>query len=229
MKIKPPDSINEQVFEYLLGQIQSGAIGSGARLIETQVAQELETSRTPVREAFKRLEQDGIVERLPQGGVRVTPITKEIVDEIFGIRGVLEPYAISLACDGIDRSDIQNLKHLAFMADDLIQSDDVDEKEKIKELFTLNTNFHSVLYAASGSPYLVKLINQLGNIVLRLRAMGLRKKSAWQSSWEEHRQLIKLLEKRDKKGAAKLMKRHVENAKSDVAACVDSTGRGEKK
>jgi GntR family transcriptional regulator, rspAB operon transcriptional repressor len=221
MKIKPPESINDQVFGYLLEQIQTGEIGSGSRLIETQVAESLQASRTPVREAFRRLEQDGIVERLPQGGVRVTPVTDKTVEEIFGIRKVLEPYAIRLACQRIDNKDIQKLKQMARLAKDIINDTGIETEEKIKQLFKLNTQFHDIIYKASGSPYLVKLINQVRNIVLRLRVMGLRKDSAWHTAWQEHEQLIALFEIRDEKSVSELMKKHIENAKSDVATSVN--------
>ncbi|MBW1944610.1 MAG: GntR family transcriptional regulator, partial [Deltaproteobacteria bacterium] len=80
--MEPRRTIIDQIYHQLLERIQLGEIASGERLIETQVAGSLDTSRTPVREAFRRLEQDGIVERLPQGGVRVAPVTMEMVSEI---------------------------------------------------------------------------------------------------------------------------------------------------
>lgn len=228
MKIKPPNSIPDQIYGYLLERIQTGEIEPGDRLIETQVAESLETSRTPVREAFRRLEQGGIVERLPQGGVRVTPVTIETAEEIFGIRGLLESYAIGLACERITREDIQKLKQIRSLAEDLIESKTIEREEKIKQLFKLNTQFHDTIYMATGSSYLVKLINGLRDIVLRLRAMGLRRNSAWRATWLEHVQLIEFLEKRDKEKASELMKKHVEHAKSDVAAYA-TAGRHAKK
>jgi DNA-binding GntR family transcriptional regulator len=228
MKIKPPNSIPDQIYEYLLERIQTGEIESGGRLIETQVAESLETSRTPVREAFRRLEQGGIVERLPQGGVRVTPVTIEAAEEIFGIRGVLEPYAIRLACERITREDIQKLKQIKTLAEDLIKSVTIEKEEKIKQVFKLNTQFHDIIYLATGSSYLVKLINDLRDIVLRLRALGLRRNSAWRTSWQEHGQLIVFLETRNKEKASELMQKHVEHAKSDVAAYASASSRGKK-
>ena len=226
MKIKPPNSIPDQIYDYLLERIQIGEIQSGDRLIETQVAESFETSRTPVREAFRRLEQSGIVERLPQGGVRVTPVTIETAEEIFDIRGLLEPYAIGLACERITREDIQKIKQIEILAGDLIKSTTIEREEKIKQLFKLNTQFHDIIYLSTGSSYLVKLINDLRDIVLRLRAMGLRRNSAWRTAWQEHGQLIDFLETRNKEKAAELMKKHVEHAKSDVAAYASANPPG---
>jgi len=228
MKIRPPNSIPDQICEYLLERIQTGEIESGDRLIETQVAESLETSRTPVREAFRRLEQGGIVERLPQGGVRVTPVTIETAEEIFGIRGLLEPYAIELACDRITSEDIQKLKQIRGLAEDLIGSTTIEKEEKIRRLFKLNTQFHDTIYMVTGSSYLVKLINELRDIVLRLRAMGLRRNGTWRVTWLEHGQLIEFLETRDKEKASELMKKHVQHAKSDVAAYASARYQGKK-
>ena len=99
--LEPPNSISDQIYERLKQQILHGEIEPGERLMQNQVAETLKASRTPVREAFHRLEQDGLVERVPQGGVRVPRLELQIVQDVFGIRKVLEAYAIELACDRI--------------------------------------------------------------------------------------------------------------------------------
>lgn len=215
--MEPRRTIIDQIYHQLLERIQLGEIESGERLIETQVAKSLETSRTPVREAFRRLEQDGIVERLPQGGVRVAPVTMEMVSEIFSIRGVLEAFAIEKACEAIRSEDLLQLKVIETHARALIKSKDVEREEKIRQLFKLNTQFHDVIYQSTGSKYLVKIINNLRQIVLRLRGMGLREDKAWREVWREHGQLITFLEKRDKKNASKLIKKHIEQAAMHTA------------
>jgi len=217
MPIEPRRTIIDQIYHQLLERIQLGEIESGERLIETQVARSLDTSRTPVREAFRRLEQDGIVERLPQGGVRVVPVTMEMVDEIFSIRGILEAFAIEKACASIRSEDILQLKAIKTHAEALIRSKDLDREEKIRRLFKLNTEFHDVIYRSTGSRYLVRIINNLRQVVLRLRGVGLREDKAWKAVWQEHSQLIAFLEKRDKKNASKLIKKHIEQAAMHTA------------
>lgn len=215
--MEPRRTIIDQIYHQLLERIQLGEIESGARLIETQVAESLETSRTPVREAFRRLEQDGIVERLPQGGVRVTPVTPEMVSEIFSIRGVLEAFAIEKACEAITSEDLLQLKVIETHAKALIKSKEVAREEKMKQLFTLNTRFHDVIYQSTGSQYLIKIINNLRQIVLRLRGMGLREDKAWKEVWQEHGQLIVFLEKKDRKNASKLIEKHIKEAAAHTA------------
>ena len=214
--LEPPNSISDQIYERLKQQILHGEIEPGERLMQNQVAENLRASRTPVREAFRRLEQDGLVERVPQGGVRVTRLDMEAIQEVFGIRNVLEAYAVELACGRITAEEIGSLKQLVNQAEDLLSSSELGRETKIKRLFELNTQFHDTIYRASGNAYLMGMINSLRFIVGRLRFLGLRADSTWSRAWDEHAQLIGLLEGRDKESAARLLKAHLVNAVSDV-------------
>jgi DNA-binding GntR family transcriptional regulator len=214
--LEPPNSISDQIYERLKQQILHGEIEPGERLMQNQVAENLRASRTPVREAFRRLEQDGLVERVPQGGVRVTRLDIEAIQEVFGIRNVLEAYAIELACGRITVEEIGSLKRLVNQAEELLSSGGLGRETKIKRIFELNTQFHDIIYRASGNSYLMGMINSLRFIVGRLRFLGLRADSTWSRAWDEHAQLIGLLEKRDKESAARLLKTHLVNAVSDV-------------
>ena len=214
--LEPPNSISDQIYERIRQQILHGEIEPGERLMQNQVAENLRASRTPVREAFRRLEQDGLVERVPQGGVRVTRLDIEAIQEVFGIRNVLEAYAVELACGRITAEEIGALKQLVNQAGELLSSGELGRETKIKRLFELNSQFHDTIYRASGNSYLMGMINSLRFIVGRLRFLGLRADSTWSRAWDEHAQLIGLLEKKDKESAARLLKTHLVNAVSDV-------------
>jgi len=214
--LEPPHSISDQIYERLKQQVLYGEIEPGERLMQNQVAETLKASRTPVREAFRRLEQDGLVERVPQGGVRVTRLDIEAIQEVFGIRNVLEAYAVELACGRITAEEIGSLKRLVNQAGDLLSSSELGREMKIKSIFELNSQFHDIIYRASGNSYLISMINSLRFIVGRLRFLGLRADSTWSRAWDEHAQLIGFLEKKDKESAARLLKIHLVNAVSDV-------------
>ncbi len=214
--LEPPHSISDQIYERLKKQILYGEIEAGERLMQNQVAENLRASRTPVREAFRRLEQDGLVERVPQGGVRVTHLDREAIQEVFGIRNVLEAYAVELACGRITGEETDSLKRLVRQAGELLSSGEPGRERKIKRLFELNTQFHDIIYRASGNAYLIGMINSLRFIVGRMRFLGLRADSTWSRAWDEHGQLIGLLERKDKESAARFMKTHLANAVSDV-------------
>jgi DNA-binding GntR family transcriptional regulator len=216
--LKPPNSISDQIYERLKQQILHAEIEPGERLMQNQVAETLKASRTPVREAFRRLEQDGLVERVPQGGVRVTRPDTETIQEVFGIRKVLEAYAIELACDRITSQEIATLKRFSSQAQELLSSRELGLEAKINRLFELNSQFHDTIYRASGNSYLMGMINSLRGIVVRLRLLGLRADSTWSQAWDEHAQLVEFLERRDKESAIRLTQIHLLNGASNVLA-----------
>lgn len=221
MNLKPPESISDQIFKYFFEKIQNGEVSLDDRFVEWRVAKDLNASRTPVREAFLRLEHEGLFERLPQGGMRLKPLTHQSIDQIFGIRRILEPYAVRLACGNISPEDILSLKQLKAAALEVILSETLERDFKVKELFRLNTQFHDIIYLATQNPYLIQIINNLKSMVLQLRSLGVREDSAWQNAWDEHSMLISYFEMGEVEKAAELTLRHVDNAKSDVIAHAD--------
>jgi DNA-binding GntR family transcriptional regulator len=220
IKMLPPKSITDQIYDFIMARIQFGDIEDGERLIETQVAKSLNTSRTPVRESFRRLEQDGVVERIPQGGVRVTPRRPVTIKEISKIRSLLESYAIERACELINERQIEKLDGIKNEAKKIINSSAIEKEEKVRRLFECNTSFHDIIDQASGSPYLAKVINNLRVMVLRQRAIGIREEGSWRDVWEEHDKLIFFLKMRDKEAASNFMKMHIEKAASHAVAAL---------
>src|SRR4030042_6022871 len=221
--LEPPHSISDQTYEYLKQKILIGDIEPGERLMQIQVAETLKTSRTPVRDAFRRLEQDGLVKRLPQGGVRTTLIDSKTVNEVLGLRNVLEAYAVELACDRITPEEISILRRLMRQAKEILESKEVDRETKIKNWLELYSNFHDTIYRATENSYLLDFIKNLRNIVRRLRYLGLRADHTWIQVWEEHAQLINFLELRDKESAIALIKKHLVSAAMHVEFALKAT------
>lgn len=221
MIIESPNSISDQVYEYLKSQILQDEIDPGMRLTQEKVAEAVNTSRTPVREAFRRLEQEGLVERVPQGGVRVTSVDPESVAKKFDVREALEVYAIGLACERATPEWIAELESIRDQADALLRQNDLKPSEKIKRFFDLNTTFHDTIYDASGNPYLIRMIRQFRQMVLPLRAMGLRDDSTWTQVWTEHSRLIRYLKSGKKQAAMQCVSEHIKNAAIYVSSVID--------
>jgi DNA-binding GntR family transcriptional regulator len=218
--IVPARSILDQIYEALKERILLGQIAPGERIIESTIAKELRTSRTPVRGAFQRLIQDGLVERVLQGGLRVTVITPRKIREVFGIRAALEIYAGELACDNIEAETLRKLKTMSRQARDLLSSPEVDHPDGLIALWQINTSFHETIYRAAGSEHLLKVISQLNNLVRRFRFLSLRKTRV--RAWDEHETIIKYLEHKDKAELGNLMKAHVELAASDALKALEN-------
>jgi len=216
--LEPPRSISDQIYEHLKEKILSGDIAPGERLMQVPVSEAFKTSRTPIRDAFHRLGQDGLVERLPQGGVRVISLDPTKIQEIFGIRSVLEAYAVELACHRITAEEIAVLKQILRQAQEVLRLPKSKKELRITRLFKLTTQFHETIYQAANNSYLMRVINNLRDIVRRMRYVGLSAEETWPQVWDEHTRLIHLLEKDDQEGAVRLIKAHLINAASYVNA-----------
>ena len=218
--ITPPKSISDQIYDVLKERILLGRIAPGERMVASTVAETLKTSRTPVREAFQRLVQDGLVERLLQGGVRVPVMTPQVIKEVYGIRAVLEVYAIELACENIDAETLLKLKEMSRQARALLSYPDANRPEGWVALWRINTSFHETICKAARSEHLLRLLNQLKDLVMRIRFLSLRKTR--RRAWDEHELMIKYLESRDKSRLKELVKAHVEMATSDALRSLES-------
>ena len=217
-QIFPPKSISDQIYDLLKKKILANELKPGERLMQEEIAGVFKASRTPIRQAFILLEKDGLVERLPQGGVRVTRIDIETVRDVFGIRGAMEAYAVELACEKIQKADIDLLRDIEQQASAILSMPSVDTKAKLQKLLELNSSFHDIIYKSAGSTLLTTLINNLKSAVLRLRALSLREIETWGQVWKEHSQLIDCMDRRDKKSACKIMRGHISAAASYVLA-----------
>ena len=118
--VDPAKSIADQIYETLKNAIIRGEIEPSQRLFEMEVAKIFNASRTPVREAFRRLEQDGAAERLAQGGIRVPQLDEQTIQDLFNLRAILEVHAIELASARISAEEIAYLKQIRAQANELL-------------------------------------------------------------------------------------------------------------
>jgi len=144
--------------------------------------------------------------------VLVTTVDENAIDHILGFREALEVYGIELACDRISHDLIIELEDIERQANALLDNTYLDDPEKRKRFFTLNTAFHDIIYKATGNPYLIKVVQQMRQMVLLLRATGLRDESAWDTIWSEHSQITKYLKDGDKASAVRCIRQHIKNA-----------------
>ncbi|MEN6439343.1 MAG: GntR family transcriptional regulator [Syntrophobacter sp.] len=216
-----PRSIADQIYELLKRDIIKGKIEPGHRLSEVEVANTFNASRTPVREAFRRLEQDGLAERLAQGGVRVIQLDEQTIKDLFDLRVTLEVQAIKLACERITSDEISLLKQVRVQAFELLKSTDIGNDFTLNLLFELNSEFHDIIYSSTRSKYLVKVLVNIRAVVLSLRSISIRLDSI-REVWEEHSAIIDQLERRDVKHAVRLMSKHIARSAGQVLSFVRS-------
>jgi len=218
--LEPYRSIADQIYENLKNSIISCEIKPGDRLFELELAKAFHASRTPVREAFRRLEQDHLVERLAQGGVRVPIVNRETIEDLYNLRAVLETYALELACERVTPEQVSTLKQIRAQAFELLKSSESARDYVLKRLLELNSSFHETIYEATGSKFLIKVISNLRAIVMGIRTRSIQADQAWLQVWDEHTRLIEHLERGETESAIQLIKAHVANAADQALSVI---------
>ncbi len=198
-------TLADQIYASLKQAIVAGDLRPGERLKEAEVALSLGASRTPVREAFSRLEHEGLVRSLRSGGSTVVELSETEMREIFGLIQVLETYAVRLASERITSSQIERLDEVCRRAEQLTESD----REKLGEL---NRKFHQLVIEASGNQRLQILVGSLRSAMQPYRALTLQSQKFRAASVQDHRRMIELLQAADAEALGRLMTAHLETA-----------------
>jgi DNA-binding GntR family transcriptional regulator len=200
-------ALGEFAYAVLKDAILLDILPEGERLQERYLAEALGLSRTPVREALKRLETEGLVEGLANGGVRIRELTLQDLEDIYELRIVLEGLAARLAAQRASSSDITCLKHL------IEQSQTAVDAGKIGIPAFLNAQFHQAIADATRNKHLIELIARFHNSVQRLKYTTLAYPGRVRQALEEHRRLLEAIERRDPKMAEQIAQEHVKHAK----------------
>lgn len=201
--IKKGRFLREQVYKRIKDYILTGSLKPNTRLIEEKLATEMGTSRTPVREAIQKLEKEGLIHKLPKGGFSVGVITDEEIEEVFGIRSILEGYAGYLATLRATDDDIHTLE-------DIVRKEEIClQKRDIHGIIQLNTEFHDTLYKSAKSTRLYTLINDLRDYIYRYRIIILRQEGIPEVSIEDHKDMIALMKQKRAHGVEKLVRKHI--------------------
>jgi DNA-binding GntR family transcriptional regulator len=196
-------SLGEHVFESLKHSIVMGKISSGEWLVESHIAETLGISRTPVREAIHKLEREGLIERQPRGGFTVLGLTRNNIEETFGIRSVLEGYAARLAAVKHNKEELDALEKK------IEEFQNALDRKRMNLLPAINTEFHDLLYSLSKSSKLISIINGLRDQIYRFRKMNLKEEKFAATSNQDHIQMLQSIRKRNAEGAERLAREHI--------------------
>ena len=155
--------LRDVVFNTLRQAILRGELKPGERLMESQLANKLGVSRTPIREALRKLELEGLVNMVPRKGAEVADITEKSLRDVLEVRKALEELSVQLACEKITEEEIEELKRVAERFKDTLDDQDVT---KIAEA---DVAFHDVIYTATDNQKLILLLNNLREQMYRYR------------------------------------------------------------
>jgi DNA-binding GntR family transcriptional regulator len=215
IQVSKRKSLREEVYDSLRKSILHGKLKAGQRLIEEQLAHQIGISRTPVREAFHKLEKDDLVIRLPKGGFAVREFTKADVEEIFGIRCALESYAAYLATIHITPDKISALEKKMEELQKALEGGDTNK------VVQLNTEFHNLLYKACKSKKLADMINNYSDYFYRYRAAFPINEDNFKYTVDDHRSMLEAMKKKNPRVVEKLVRTHLEKTKELVLQAVD--------
>jgi DNA-binding GntR family transcriptional regulator len=194
----------EDAYLRLHAAIQDGTLEPGARLVETEVAEWIGASRTPVREALGRLESDGLVVRDPHRGMMVCELDAGMVAELYVMREVLEGTAAGLAARHASDAEIATLRGLANRDRDIAGDTALIARN--------NKLFHEALYRSAHNRYLLRTLNSLREAMALLGQTTLAIRGRSDTALEEHEQIIAALERRDPGAAEAAARSHIRAA-----------------
>ena len=202
-------SIADQVFEELEREILSGTYERGEILTELKLSEQLGVSRTPIREALRRLEQEHIIEPTSKGA-RVIGITRDDISDICEIRLRLEGLAARWAAERADEAGIQALKETLELQEFYTQKQD---PESIKNA---DSRFHQTIYSLCGSHSMQDTLDPLHRKLVKYRRVSVSKSSRAQLSFKEHQAIYEAIAAHDGEKAEKLTIQHVMNARDSI-------------
>ena len=211
-------SLHFRVADILRDKITYGELAPGMRLTERVLCEELNVSRTPLREALKTLASEGLVELLQNRGAMVTPMTLADTAQTFEVLAVLEGLSGELACARADDGAIKGLRQLH---ERMRACHDASDREGY---FELNQAIHGQLFKLSGNPVLVATHDKLNLRLRRARYFANVSQSRWDSAMVEHEQIINALEARNGKRLRALLEEHIHNKCDAVIAALLSSG-----
>ena len=202
--------LGEKVFTQLKNGILAGEYENGAELREVSLSKRLGVSRTPVREALRQLEQEGLVEIYPNRGAHVKGITAKDVEDIFRIRARLEGLCAEMAVSSITQAQLDKLEEIILL------SRFYEEKKDMKHLLDMDSQFHEVLFESCGSKMLEHQLKDYHQYVQKARFRSLKRQERAKKSTHEHEEILEAIKAKDAKKADELATRHILNAIANI-------------
>ncbi len=203
--------LRDVVFNTLRQAILRGELKPGERLMEIQLANKLGVSRTPIREAIRKLELEGLVLMIPRRGAEVAEITEKSLRDVLEVRRALEELSVQLACDRITEEQIEELKVAAKEFERVLKSGDVTAYAEA------DVKFHDIIYFATDNQRLIALLYNLREQMYRYRVEYLKRSEVHEKLLAEHQYIIEMLESRNREKAVEAVCQHIDNQVEAVA------------
>lgn len=202
--------LRDVVFRTLRQAILTGEMKPGERLLEIHLANKLGVSRTPIREAIRMLELEGLVIMVPRRGAQVAQITEKSMSDVLEVRCALDVLAVELACERITAEAVEELREACREFEKATATKDVHVIAKA------DVAFHDIIFKAAGNPRLTQMINNLAEQMYRYRFEYIKDESQHQMLIKEHCLICESIEKRDVETAKEAIRKHIENQENSI-------------
>lgn len=203
----PDDVLTDKVYAELKREIHQGKITAGERLVERSIADSKKVSRTPVREALRRLRSEGLTEYFPRRGFVVAALSSEDIDEIYVLRETLEGLAIRETAVRVEGRDLAELHELIPPMERAAKAGHIEEMRR------LNQAFHERIIRLSGMKHLLQLVTELGDRIEYFRRQSLSLPGRPNHTIQEHRLILDTLKENDPDLAEAAMRLHISRAR----------------
>ena len=197
--------LRDVVFNTLREAILRGDLVPGERLMELQLAAKLGVSRTPIREAIRMLEQEGLAITIPRKGAIVAGMTEKDMQDVLEIREALEELSVQVACDKITDEEIAELQKNMKNFEHSLNSGD------LKTMAHADVEFHDVIYRATDNPKLINMLNNLREQMYRYRVEYLKNPQNHEQLLHEHEAIYKGIVEKDKSAVTEMIRKHISN------------------
>ena len=214
--------LRDVVFNTLRQAILTGELKPGERLMEIHLAEKLGVSRTPIREAIRQLELEGLVIMLPRRGAQVAHITEKSMSDVLEVRLALDELAVKLACERITDEEIERLREACIRFEEAVDSAD------IRNITSADVAFHDIIFAASRNNRLIQMMNNLAEQMYRYRFEYIKDDSGWQSLITEHRMITDAIAMRDPELSARAIHVHIKNQENSIIRTIRREAKSRK-
>ena len=197
------DSLTESIAEVMRERILKGEYKIGEKIKETHVAEELRVSRTPIRKAFKQLEQEGLIEYIPNRGCYAKGFTKRDIEDVYAIRKALEELTTEWAVARITDEDVAQMEEKCDEMQGYVNQGDS------AHVLSVNKEFHEIIYQATGSRFMSQVLRSYKQYIEQTTRPIFYEQKFLQEIVDEHRAIVKAFEKRNTEEAVEAMSTHM--------------------
>ena len=216
--------LRDVVFNTLRQAILKGELAPGERLMEIQLAEKLGVSRTPIREAIRKLELEGLVLMIPRKGAEVARISEKSLRDVLEVRRSLEELAIELACERMTEEELRTLEQAQAAFKKAIEDGDA------MAIAETDGSYHDLIYQGTGNDKLVQILNNLREQMYRYRLEYIKDRDKRQILLLEHDHILKALRGRNIAEAKMAVREHIDNQEITVSRNIkekeQQTGKG---